>query len=54
MSSLAADVARLRQVLDFHGISAPNLDIVQKPFTEAVLLARVRRALGVARHGAPT
>ena len=26
-------------------VHAPDLDIVQKPFTEAVLLARVRRAL---------
>ena len=34
-----------QQVLDFHGIPAPDLDIVQKPFTEAVLLRRVRRAL---------
>jgi PAS domain S-box-containing protein len=33
------------QVLDFHGIPAPNHDILQKPFTEAALLLRVRRAL---------
>jgi two-component system cell cycle sensor histidine kinase/response regulator CckA len=33
------------QVLDFHGIPAPNHDILQKPFTEAALLRRVRRAL---------
>ena len=32
-------------VLDFHGIPAADVDIVQKPFTEAVLLSRVRRAL---------
>jgi PAS domain S-box-containing protein len=40
-----------QQVLDFHGIPGPDLDIVQKPFTEAVLLARVRRALS--RAAAP-
>ena len=34
-----------QQVLDFHGIPALNHDILQKPFTEAVLLSRVRRAL---------
>jgi CheY-like chemotaxis protein len=34
-----------QQVLDFHGIPGPHLDIVQKPFTEAGLLTRVRRAL---------
>jgi PAS domain S-box-containing protein len=33
------------QVLDFHGIPAPSHDILQKPFTEAALLRRVRRAL---------
>jgi signal transduction histidine kinase/ActR/RegA family two-component response regulator len=43
-----------QQVLDFHGIGAADLDIVQKPFTEAVLLTRVRRALGKARRGVPT
>ena len=45
--------AHPRQVLDFHGIHARDLDIVQKPFTEAVLLGRVRRALDKARQGAP-
>jgi PAS domain S-box-containing protein len=35
-----------QQVLDFHGIPAPELEIVQKPFTESALLSRVRRALG--------
>jgi PAS domain S-box-containing protein len=45
--------AHARQVLDFHGITAPDLDIVQKPFTEAVLLGRVRRALDKARQSAP-
>ena len=42
-----------QQVLDFHGIDPADLDIVQKPFTEAALVARVRRALDSARHGAP-
>jgi PAS domain S-box-containing protein len=41
-----------QQALDFHGILATDLDVVQKPFTEAVLLARVRRALGKARRSA--
>jgi PAS domain S-box-containing protein len=35
-----------QQVLDFHGIPAHAHDILQKPFTEAALLSRVRRALG--------
>jgi PAS domain S-box-containing protein len=34
-----------KPVLDFHGIPAPELDIVQKPFTESALLNRVQRAL---------
>jgi PAS domain S-box-containing protein len=34
-----------QQVLDFHGIPSPDYDILQKPFTEADLLSRVRRAL---------
>jgi hypothetical protein len=42
-----------QQVFDFRGIPAADLDVVQKPFTEAVLLARVRRALDKARRGAP-
>jgi PAS domain S-box-containing protein len=44
-----------QQVLDFHGIDAADLDILQKPFTEAVLLTRVRRALGRsgAHHSTP-
>ena len=37
-----------QQVLDSQGVNASDLDIVQKPFTEAVLLARVRGALGQA------
>lgn len=40
-------------VLDFHGIHATDLDILQKPFTETALLTRVRRALDRARHSAP-
>jgi len=42
-----------QQVLDFHGIYQAELDILQKPFTAAALLARVRRVLDNARHGAP-
>jgi PAS domain S-box-containing protein len=42
-----------QQVLDFHGIPGPDLDIVQKPFTEAGLLARVRRALDRAPSSEP-
>jgi PAS domain S-box-containing protein len=34
-----------KQVLDFHGIPAPELDVVQKPFTEQQILSRVQRAL---------
>jgi two-component system cell cycle sensor histidine kinase/response regulator CckA len=34
-----------QQVLDFHGIPARDHDILQKPFTEAALLSRVRQAL---------
>jgi PAS domain S-box-containing protein len=41
-----------QQVLDFHGIDTRDVDIVQKPFTEAVLLTRVRQALGKARSPA--
>jgi hypothetical protein len=34
-----------QQVLDSQGVHGADLDIVQKPFTEAALLARVRAAL---------
>ncbi|HEY0933531.1 MAG TPA: PAS domain S-box protein [Trebonia sp.] len=34
-----------QHVLDFHGFQSPDLDIVQKPFTESALLTRVRQAL---------
>jgi DNA-binding response OmpR family regulator len=32
-------------ILDTHGIPSPHYDILEKPFTEAALLTRVRRAL---------
>jgi CheY-like chemotaxis protein len=32
-------------ILDTHGIPAPCYDILEKPFTEAALLTRVRTAL---------
>ena len=32
-------------ILDTHGIPSPRYDILEKPFTEAALLTRVRRAL---------
>ena len=34
-----------QQVLDFHGMPSADHDILQKPFTEAALLRRVRLAL---------
>ena len=34
-----------QQVLDFHGMPSADRDILQKPFTEAALLHRVRLAL---------
>jgi PAS domain S-box-containing protein len=34
-----------QQVLDCHGMPAPELDIVQKPFTELALLTGIRRSL---------
>jgi PAS domain S-box-containing protein len=40
-----------QQVLDFHGFRSPELDILQKPFTEAALLSHVRTALS--RAGIP-
>ena len=32
-------------ILDTHGIPSPRYDILEKPFTEAALLTRVRSAL---------
>jgi DNA-binding response OmpR family regulator len=32
-------------ILDTHGIPSPSYDILEKPFTEAALLSRVRTAL---------
>jgi CheY-like chemotaxis protein len=32
-------------ILDSHGVPSPRFDIVEKPFTEATLLTRVRKAL---------
>ncbi len=32
-------------ILDSHGVPAPAFDVVEKPFTEAVLLSRVRKAI---------
>jgi CheY-like chemotaxis protein len=36
-------------ILDTHGIPPPQFDILEKPFTEATLLSRVRQALGRAQ-----
>jgi PAS domain S-box-containing protein len=33
-------------ILDSHGVLSPRYDILEKPFTEAALLSRVRMALG--------
>jgi PAS domain S-box-containing protein len=33
-------------ILDSHGVPAPCFDILEKPFTEAALLSRVRKAIG--------
>jgi PAS domain S-box-containing protein len=35
-------------ILDSHGIPSPRFDILEKPFTEAALLARVREAINEA------
>ena len=32
-------------ILDTHGVPAPRYDILEKPFTEAALLSRVRKAM---------
>jgi two-component system cell cycle sensor histidine kinase/response regulator CckA len=34
-----------QSILDSHGVPALSIDILEKPFTEAALLARVRQAL---------
>jgi hypothetical protein len=39
-------------ILDSHGVPALSIDILEKPFTEAALLARVRRAIDEGRRGA--
>jgi PAS domain S-box-containing protein len=38
-------------ILDAHGVPALSIDILEKPFTEAALLARVRQALDGGRAG---
>ncbi len=39
-------------ILDSHGVPALSIDILEKPFTEASLLARVRRAIDEGRESA--
>jgi CheY-like chemotaxis protein len=39
-------------ILDAHGVPALAIDILEKPFTEAALLSRVRQALDGGRAGA--
>ena len=39
-------------ILDSHRVPALSIDILEKPFTEAALLARVRRALDEGRSRA--
>ena len=39
-------------ILDSHGVPALSIDILEKPFTEARLLARVRQALDAGAAGA--
>jgi PAS domain S-box-containing protein len=41
-----------QSILDSHGVPALSIDILEKPFTEARLLARVRQALDAGRAGA--
>jgi hypothetical protein len=38
-------------ILDTHGAFAHQIDLLEKPFTEATLLTRVRRAIDNATHG---
>ncbi|MGD0706801.1 MAG: response regulator, partial [Trebonia sp.] len=37
-------------VLDTHGALADQIDLLEKPFTEATLLTRVRRAIDNGNH----
>ena len=39
-------------VLDTHGAFAGQIDLLEKPFTEATLLTRVRRAIDNGNHPA--
>jgi len=39
-------------VLDIHGAFASQIDLLEKPFTEATLLTRVRRAIDNGTHPA--
>jgi hypothetical protein len=39
-------------ILDSHGVPALSIDILEKPFTEARLLGRVRQALDAGLAGA--
>jgi DNA-binding response OmpR family regulator len=39
-------------ILDTHGAFAKQIDLLEKPFTEATLLTRVRRAIDNAAHPA--
>jgi DNA-binding response OmpR family regulator len=40
-------------ILDAQGLAAQGMDLVEKPFTEATLLARVRKAVGGAQIPRP-
>jgi CheY-like chemotaxis protein len=40
-------------ILDTHGVLAGQIDLLEKPFSEATLLTRVRRAIDDGTHPAP-
>jgi len=42
-----------RPILDSQGVAGPGVDILEKPFTEATLLAQVRQAISQARAARP-